>query len=184
MTVQTIYDLAFFRLPGEGYVMAALIGTGTQKVRGAYVRGWKSLAFGDERAILKEACRLAVLREEAKLVYKPKPNLPAEELIALIRKKISSAVPTGHAYDSPNKPRIRSFCLRVRSDAISAWKAQEPLQAETFLKLGPVERQPYEHVVMEKRFPPTMDGYLSWLECQTPAPFMEKFAIVTGDGEH
>lgn len=183
MSVNTIYDLAFFKLPGEGYIMAALMGNATMKSRGAYLRSWKTLVFGDEKAVLKEACRLAVLREEAKLVYKPKPHIEAEALIALIRKKLTTAVPTGHAYDSPNKPHISRFCIRVRSDSLNQWKAEDPVKAEHYLKLGPVERQRFEHAVMEKTFPTTMDGYLAWLQCHTPATFMEKTAIVMGGGE-
>lgn len=182
--MQTIYDLAFFRLPGEGLVMAALTGSTTMKIRGALVRRWKAMVFGDEKAILKEACRLAALLEEGKLTYKPKPHIQAEALIALVRKKLPTAVPTGTAYDSANKPHISGFCIRVRRDAINQWKAQDPETAELYLKQSPVERQPYEHVVLEKRFPATMDGYLSWLECLTPDTFMEKFPMVEGDGEH
>lgn len=182
--MQTIYDLAFFKLPGAGLVMAALIGSSPMKIRGALVRRWKCLVFGDEKAILKEACRLAALLEEGKLVYKPKPHMQAEALIALVRKKLITAVPTGTAYDSPNKPRISGFCIRVQRDSLAQWKALDPEKAALYIKHGPVERQPYEHVVLEKRFPSTMDGYLSWLECLTPETFMEKFPMVEGGGEH
>ena len=67
--MQTIYDLAFFKLPGAGLVMAALIGSSPMKIRGALVRRWKCLVFGDEKAILKEACRLAALLEEPELLH-------------------------------------------------------------------------------------------------------------------
>ncbi|MDT8992749.1 hypothetical protein RQP54_17890 [Curvibacter sp. APW13] len=182
--MQTIYDLAFFALPGEGLVMAALLGTSPRKVRGALVRRWTCLAFGDEKAILREACRLAALLEEGKLTYKPKPHIAAESLIGLVRKKMECPASTGTAYDSANKPRICGFCIRVQRDAMRAWQAQDPQRAQLYLSHGPVERQPYEHVVLEKRFPATMDGYLSWLECLTPETFMEKFPMVEGGGEH
>lgn len=182
--MQTIYELAFFMLPGQGLVMAALTGSTTMKVRGALVRRWQALVFGDEKAILKEACRLAAMLEEGKLTYKPKPHIQAEALIALVRKKMATAVPTGSVYDSANKPRIRGFCIRVQRDAMAQWKGLDPDKAQLYLKHGPVERQPFEHVVLEKRFPATMDGYLSWLECLTPEAFMEKFPMVEGGGEH
>jgi hypothetical protein len=182
--MQTIYDLAFFQLPGQGLVMAALYGNTTMKVRGALLRRWKTLVFGDEKTILKEACRLAALLEEGKLTYKPKPHIQAEALIALVRKKMTTAAPTGTPFDSANRPRIHGFCIRVQRDAIATWKGLDPEKAQLYLQHGPVERQPYEHVVLEKRFPATMDGYLSWLECLTPETFMEKFPMVEGGGEH
>lgn len=183
MIVHTVYDLAFFKLPGEGFVMAALIGSSSQKVRGALIRRWKAMAFGDQGTILKEACRLAALLEEGALIYKPRAGVQAEDLIALIRLKLGTAVSVGAPYGNPNKARIRGFCIRVQRDAMTAWKGTDPGRAHLYLQHGPVERQPYEHVVLEKRFPATMDGYLSWLECLTPEAFMEKFPMVEGGGE-
>lgn len=150
MKVVTVYELAFFTLPGDGYVLAALAGEGTRKVRGAMNRRWRSLAFGDRSEVLKHACKLACMLEEGQMIYHPKRAMAAEGLIELIRHKLATAVPTGHRYPSPNKPRIKGFCIRVLRDAMTTWKAQDPVRAGLFLAKGPVERQPYEHLVLEK----------------------------------
>ena len=179
-----IFDLAAFKLPGTSMVLAGLFGDPSVRLRGIIVRRWKSLAMGDENEILQSTCELAASMDEQLLDYKPKPAINAEDFLAVVRKKLAVAVPMGRSYDHPNHARIKAFCIRVERDAISTWKAKNFDQAQTYLSLNPVERSPYQKLVLEKHFAPTPGEFLLWQTCTTRSKFMESFAIVTGDGEH
>lgn len=183
MSHSILYDLAAFKLANDKLVLAGLRGDDHTRARGVLARQWKTLAVGDMPELMQFACNMATDTLEKRLDIKHTSPEP-EQLVGLVRKKLEKAVPVGEAYPHANKVSITGFCMRVERDAMPLWKAEDPARAAAFLALKPVERSPYQSIVLETRFKATQAEAAIWFDLRTPAKFMDAFALFKGAGEY
>ena len=183
MSGEIVYEMAAFTLPTGESVLAALKGSTNSYLRGALVRRWSALLGGTREALLERSCQLAAEIEDGHVEYKPKPEIIAEDLIAVVERKLKKAAPLGQAYASVNQPRIAGFCLRVEREAIAQWRGDSPLEAARFLAMRPDLRSPYGTLVLEKTFPPTAAGLAQWRSCASAACYLQQIVVVNGGGE-